>query len=240
MSYYEYDTGYYEPSELDILLDEYIEKMKSVLLGSVQQEIESLRKENTELKEKEKGFIDRERQLSYKERDLKNKADNLKREVENEFYNKTVTENLEKVLDTIDVYYAGVEYKQGKKCNLCNDNRELVAIFPNGTEQHKRCDCAKEYRFYTPMMSTNKMLKIKQRKGQYNYPKRFIFESSYKANPRDDYDYGYDSFKLIYFFDKFGEDVKGTHKNRGYGENIAFYNEKACKKYCDWLNDKEE
>lgn len=236
MSYYESDTGYYEPSELDMLMEDYVEKMKSILLGTVQQEIETLKKENTKLREKGKDFEDRERQISYKERDLNNKADNLKREVENEFYNKTVAENLEKVLDNIDVYYAGVESRQDKKCNLCNDNRELIATFADGTEQHKRCDCAKEYNYYIPMASTNKVLKIKQRNGNYNYPRRFVFESSYKSNTRDDYDYSYDNFKLTYFFDKFGEDVKETHKNKGYNEKLAFYNEKACQEYCDWLN----
>ena len=94
---------YYEPSSLDMLLTEYNEKMQSILLDSIKNEITELKEENKKLKEKEKNFADRERAIVNKERDLEYKATNLKKEVETEFYKTTVSDNLQKFLDVVEV-----------------------------------------------------------------------------------------------------------------------------------------
>lgn len=52
MGYYEPDTEYFEPHELEVILDEYKEKCKAILIQEVCQEIEKLKQENGEYKDR--------------------------------------------------------------------------------------------------------------------------------------------------------------------------------------------
>ena len=48
--YYEYDTGYYEPSVMDELLEEFQSKCKEILLDDINSEIGAIKHENEYLK----------------------------------------------------------------------------------------------------------------------------------------------------------------------------------------------
>lgn len=74
MTYYEYDTDYFEPSEVDELFKEFQEKCMDILCGNVKSEIGEilernsiLLRENQELKKKNKQF---EKDISIKEKSL--------------------------------------------------------------------------------------------------------------------------------------------------------------------------
>jgi len=81
---------YYEPSEVDQLVEEFKDKIREHLLPNIREEIERLNKENNDLKNKNEEYRKRESEISSKERDLKYKAENLKREVEREFYQSNI------------------------------------------------------------------------------------------------------------------------------------------------------
>lgn len=48
------------------------------------------------------------------------------------------------------------------------------------------------------------------------------------------------NLKLKKIFDDFTDETKEYHKQKRYGERIAFRSQDACQKYCDWLNEKKE
>jgi len=85
MDYDEFEN-YYEPSEIDQLVEEFRDKCREHLLPNIREEIDRLNKENTELKRKNDEYKTKESEINSKERELKYKEDNLKREVEREFY----------------------------------------------------------------------------------------------------------------------------------------------------------
>ena len=47
-------------------------------------------------------------------------------------------------------------------------------------------------------------------------------------------------FKIEKIFDDFTDETKEYHKQKRYGERIAFRSQAACQKYYDWLNEKKE
>jgi len=77
MSYYD-EEQYFEPSEADILLSEYQQKMKEVLISSVKNEIEAIKEENERLKVENEKLNKRFRNIELEEQQLEFKKKNLK------------------------------------------------------------------------------------------------------------------------------------------------------------------
>lgn len=140
--YPEYDD-FYEPSEVEMFFDEMKEKFREILREDVNSEISRLTKENIELRQKVKEYNDKNLDFSCRERDLQYKIDNYKREVEKDFYNKTMEEVFEKLLEDSEVWYAERVPHEKPKCNLCNEERKLVAVYPNGETVTKECECSR-------------------------------------------------------------------------------------------------
>lgn len=136
------------------------EKFREILREDVNSEINRLTKENAELRQKVKEYNDKNWDLSRRENDLQYKIDNYKREVENDFYNKTMEEVFEKLLEDSEVWYAEHVPHEKPKCNLCNEERKLVAIYPNGETVTKECDCSRPIYIYEPVISLNKEIKF--------------------------------------------------------------------------------
>lgn len=240
MSYYEDD--FYEPSDGELFFDEMKEKFREILCEDVNSELSRLKKENTELRETVKEYNDKKMELSRRERDIQYKEDNLKRDVEKEFYNRTMDEVFEHLLEDSEVWYAERVPHKKPKCNLCNEEREMIATYPNGDIVKKQCDCANPLYVYEPVISINKQIKFnKAYKPRYSGDKKVYFTKKYSPNKdyADAYDY-YSEFRIENIFDELNEDVKEYHEAMRYGEKIAFRNKEACQKYCDWLNEKQK
>ena len=235
--YSDYDD-YYEPSEEEIFFNELKEKFKETLKADVRQKIENLKEENKNLRKEINEYKSKEKELKGKEGYLRHREENYKREVENDFYKKTIEEVFEKLLQDSDVWYAEFVSHMKPKCNLCDKNRELVAIYPDDTITKKSCKCSEKIYSYEPVISHNREIKFhKAYNPIYSCDKKIYFKTNYKPNKShaDTYDY-YSEFRIEKIFDKFSDDVKLYDSQKRYGEKIGFRNEKACQEYCDWLN----
>ena len=135
---YDYDN-YYEPSEGEQFFDEMKEKFREILKSDIDSKIKQLTKENAELRKTVKEYNDKKMELAERERAILYKEDNFKREVEREFYRKTIEEAFENLLENSEVWYAERVPHKKPKCDLCNDDREMVATYPNGEVIKKKC-----------------------------------------------------------------------------------------------------
>ena len=227
---------YYDPSEGELFFDEMKEKFREILREDVNSELSRLTKENAELRKIVKEYNDKKMELTRRERDVQYKEDNLKRDVEREFYSKTMDEVFEHLLEDSEVWYAERVPHEKPKCDLCNEEREMIATYPNGEVVKKQCDCAKPTYVYEPVISVNKQIKF--HKSYKSSGKKCYFTKNYKPNKdyAEAYDY-YCEFRIEKIYDEFNDEVKEYHKAKRYGEKIAFRNKEACQKYCDWLNE---
>ncbi len=162
------EEPYYEPNIADEILFEYQQKMKDALLESVKHEIKQVKNENVRLKKENEECRKRENNIASKERDLKYKEENLKREVTNEFYQTNIGDTLKRYIEDSEVWFADIENYQKSKCNLCNENRELIAKFPNGKTTKTDCACAKTLSRYIPNLSMIDLIKFYKRDSRYS------------------------------------------------------------------------
>lgn len=241
MSYFD-EEDFYEPSDGEPFFDEMKEKFREILREDVNSKLSRLTKENAELRKTVKEYNDKKMELSRRERDIQYKEDNLKRDVEKEFYNKTMDEVFEHLLEDSEVWYAEHVPHEKPKCNLCNEDRELIATYPNGEIVKKQCDCARPLFVYEPVISLNKQIKFhKAYKPRYSDHKKCYFTKNHRPNKdyADAYDY-YSEFRIENIFEEFNDDVKEYHEAMRYGEKIAFRNKETCQKYCNWLNEQQK
>jgi regulator of replication initiation timing len=232
-----YEEPYYEPSVADEILIEFQQKMKDVLLESIKSEIKSIAEENSTLRAENKKLKEKQHEVDRRERDLKYKEDNLKREVEKEFYQSNIGDTLKQYIEDCEIWFADVERYQNKKCDLCNEERELIVKFPNGKITKTDCDCAKFLSKYIPALSTISLIEFGKRNSRYSSERKFYLSRSYSPpENRLDYDYEYQEFKIYHVVDEFNENTIELHENKKYSERLGFRSKEECQKYCDWLN----
>ena len=242
MDYDDYE-GYYEPSEVDQLVEEFKDKIREHLLPNIREEIERLNKLNFELKQKNEKYKKRESEINAKERDLKYKEENLKREVEKEFYESNIGDTLKDYIEKSEVYFADSKGLRQDKCSLCNGKRKLVANFPNGKTTETNCDCSNLIHKFVPEASELSLIKFNKRDSRYQSERKFYISKTYIPSKESSYrdDYSYNEFKLCQIANEFNEDIKELHETKEYGTKIGFKSKEECQKYCDWLNrDKTE
>lgn len=239
---YEDYVGYYEPSPVDELVSEFRDKCKEFILPDVKAEIDRLNQENIELKAKNEGYRKREHEISKIEIDLKFKSDNLKREVEREFYKSNIGDTLKEYIENAEVWFADNRAFPQEKCDLCNEDRKLVAKFPNGKKTETNCECSTPIYKYVPDTSELSLIKFNKKDSNYQSDRKFYLSASYTPSKeyRESYDYSYNEFKLCQIVDKFSDDVKALHGTKNYGTKIGFKNIEECQKYCDWLNENKD
>ena len=119
-------------------------------------------------------------------------------------------------------YRASPEYKQGSKCDRCDDYRRFHFVSPMGRNMTEECSCAKKICTYSP--KEVKLLRF--------YAGKEIVDTYFEQVERDE---DYDSYSLCtQIYDKTKkpfEDINWFY--------TVFLREEDCQKYCDWLNKKE-
>lgn len=233
----DFDDYFYEPSEGELFFDEMKEKFMGILKEDVNSELNKLRSENAKLRKIVEEYENVKSELSIKKSSLEWKIKNVRNEVERDFYNKAIEEVFEQLLEDEEVWYAEKVPHEKPKCKLCNEERNLIAIFPDGETKTKKCECSKPTYVYEPVTSINREIKFHKSYKKSGSNKRLYFVKSYQPNKNyaDAYDC-YAEFKINTIYDDFTEEVKEYHKIKSYGEKIAFRSQAACQKYCDWLN----
>jgi len=238
--YDDYEERYYEPSQLDIIVDEYKEKCKEVLLQDVKNEMARLRNENANLKSINESYIKRENEISQKERQLKYDSDNLKRNVETQFYAEKMIDTISRFIEDSIVWYPETEYYQGEKCKFCDKDRKISAKYPNGEIVTKACECAKNLSRYVPKTSELTTIKLHKEHSRYLSDRKFYLYACREQNPDKSYDYGSSDFSLTFVRDNFDEEIIEYHAKKKYGEKIGLRSQEECQKYCDWLNEQKK
>jgi len=239
MSYEDYEN-YYEPSEVDELVEEFKDKIREYILPDIKSEIERITKENLELKASKREYQNLEHELRQKQRELEWKEKNLKAEVEREFNKKNIDDVLEDYIEKSEVWFGDSKSFKGEKCSLCDEERKLKAIFPNGEIAIIMCDCNKFYYKYVPEYALLTSIDFYKRDENYrgDYKKFYLHRSFTPAKEyRDRNDESYRCFSLCHILEKFEESTKELHKDTNYDTKIGFTTIEECQKYCDWLEE---
>ena len=220
MSYY--DEGFYhEPSEFEMLVDEF----KGSLLKSVKEdyteEMEKLRKENEELQSVKKNFEEIKKSYNNKKRELEYEYQNLKGNVRRERLNELMKE-LE-----VELYSVSSRGKSLPKCDKCDEQRRLNYTTPTGRETYESCECATKVQMYEPIPIIMRSFSIRDGKG-------FAWYKIVDKSTRDEYlSYYEDSIsgnELITSEDQF--------KDIGYSYKTLFQTKEIAQKFCDYKNSK--
>lgn len=216
---------YYEPSQADMIMAEYQEKLKEALKDSVKNYIENVKKENEKLKKDNEKLQKLVAEIEDKERELEYQKSNLMREVRRE--------RLSILLEDFQVimYKVGNAYKEQPKCNKCNDKRKIVFISPLGNTFSESCTCAERLSYYIPEEQIATEFKID---NYFNKDKLIVWYKNHKEKNSDDYcSYSSSSvIKTIYEPNLRFEEIEKR--------DMFFRSKEDCQKYCDWLNENKK
>lgn len=238
MGYWDFEEPVWEPSEADDLFDEIKQKLIDSAKSSLKNDMESLITRNNYLEKRNKELEDREQSLNQKERELEYKSKDIRGAVEREFYKTAVEDVFRDALNKSHIWVAQSVAHKKPKCNLCDENRQWSAIWPDGTISNKKCTCAiPEYWFEPTELIANLLRYTYQDSDNVSY-RHYNLNRTYTAVGDKWNDYSYAEFSVIAVFDNFCDDVLTIHDKLGYEKYIGFTSKEECQKYCDWLNGK--
>lgn len=250
MSYFDdYAAEYadlFEPSEADEIFEELKEKLVNSAKDSIKKELEQLRTENARLRKSNSDIQGELFNAKNKLSNLEQKEKSLRNEVKKEFYANELEPIFDDLFNHTEVWYAKHIGHERPKCNLCDDDRYMIATFPDGSTQMKRCSCANLDYFYEPCTSqcyTARFYKTKvspekiARANPHFYIKEF-------HEPNKEWVDAYDNYATFYIprvFEVFDDEVINFHnKEIRCSDHIAFTSREECLKYCEWLNKEKE
>lgn len=212
MSYY--DEPYYEPTPADMIFEEANQKLKEVLKESIKHHVESVTKENEELKIENKKLQNKVSDINRRERNLEEERKNMKRLTLSELMG-----DREMIMWKAD-YHREIS----EPCGKCDTNRKVTFKTPLGKEMKELCSCYASKNVYEPVKSICYEMKKNGRDQSL-----IMWFKSYS-----DSDDGYSSSTAIY---KVWKDEKYEDIDK---YNWRFKTKDDCKKYCDYINTKEE
>jgi hypothetical protein len=229
MGYFDDDyESYYEPTEFDIISNEFVNKMKDCLKQEVKDYYLGIQKVNEYLKKQNEELKKKDMEVCRKEIELNSKLKTL----EHDFMRSKFSEKLKPFEKDFYVYYADSSSKMIPKCNLCDDNREVTFTSPSGKTVKQRCECNKSYTYYKPKKT--KIINLWLSKDSWNN-RPFTITAKYQDNRDDEH---YCDFKINEVIEKFIEENAEHYQSGDWKGSTGFTTKEECKKYCDWLNKK--
>lgn len=213
----DYWDDYYEPSEFDIMMSEFKQSIVDNTRQEIKERIQKLEKENAELQEVKKNWNQIKKEHESAIRELRYKTENAEKEAKKQ-----------RAADILKMI-AGKGYRpycifeKLPKCNKCDVNRRIHYVSPMGRQMMEDCECAKQKRHYSPKEVKCLKFSIDNTIHSYNF------------EPADE-----DSYRDIWstqadFYQELPENLESISCYRA-----VFFNEEECKKYCDWMNEKDE
>lgn len=237
MSYWDYEEPVWEPSEADELFDEMKSKLVEAAKASLKNDMESLKRRNEYLEKRNKELEDKAQEVLSKESDLEYKSRNLRREVEKEFYNTAINDLFKDAVEQSQLWFADNKPHEKPKCDKCDEDRNWVLTWPDGTTTSKRCTCSQSDYWYEPEETWIDTLKYKIKDSNYQSQRYYRLDRSYQYTGDSNWSYcSYSDFGIQFVYDKFCEDVIKKREQLEYGKKIGFKSKEECQKYCDWLN----
>lgn len=221
------DYEYYEPGQAEMIMDEFMGKMREALSDTAKNEIETLRRENEALKESNAKLRKRDGEVSLKARQLEDKEKDLERA----FYRKKFNEFLEPFLNNIEVYFASHEPHTQPKCEFCDDERKLIFAANNGKTTVQMCECAQRKYWHEPKKTSLQVIEFYKRDWN---GKEFVATAHF--DPKSDYDDRYLSAEIRMIVDRFSDETLQMIDSLKYRDKAVFKSQEECQKYCDQLN----
>lgn len=240
-SYWDYEEPVWEPSEADELFDEMKSKLVEAAKASLKHDMESLKRRNEYLEKRNKELEEKAKEVSRKESDLEFKSRNIRREVEKEFYKTAIDDLFKDVIEQSQLWFADNKPHEKPKCDKCDEDRNWVLTWPDGTTTSKKCTCSKPDYWYEPQETWIDTLKYKIKDSDYQSERYYRLDKSYQYTGDSRWDYCSSiDFGILFVYDKFCEDVIEKNEQPGYGKRIGFKSKEECQKYCDWLNRRKD
>lgn len=224
MGYWEYDTGYYEPSEFD----EKCEELKGYLRDSVTKELkeklETLQKENERMKDIVDNYDAKVRELDAAKEKFKFDERNLRDKIRSEVRRERLSKLLED-FQTMLYQVLNIPVEQ-PKCDKCNANRMIEFFSPSGQRYTEKCQCAKRLPHFEVIQANCVEFKLMGDKicGWYSRCDLSNTEEYYHISGEYVADKMYD-----------GRDFASIDNYY----NVYFRDKATAQKYADWLNDNE-
>lgn len=219
MSYYDEDF-YQEPSEFDILVEDFKKSLAESVKGEHVAEIEKLRKENAELQDVKANFNGIVDSYKKEKRDLEYQYDQLKRNVRRERLSELLKEF------EVELYTVSSKSKSKPKCDKCDDKRRIYYTTPLGNETYENCECSSRVSVYEPhpIILTSFSIRNGEAKVWYRV----------KSDRNDEW--------LSYYEDEIsGSELvvdESQFEGIGYAYKTLFKDEETAQKYCDYKNSK--
>jgi hypothetical protein len=216
---YDYED-FYEPSEFESNVEQLKDTLKSSVKQEIQDELERLRKENSELQEIKNTMSKYKNEQSAKMRELEQAKSNAIYTVRNE--------RLAELIASVNplLYQVGTKSTRGEKCDKCDSNRQIEYTTPLGRIAKEYCPCG-DYQttfIVEPVIATQ--LRI-NRYGDQKPPVQVWYRTERKLNSDDDYAF---MCKDVNVYQE-GVDLASLDRYK-----VWFEKEADCQKYCDWLN----
>lgn len=213
-----FDEEFYnEPSEYDLMVEEFKESLAESVKDEYLVEMKRLKEENEELQDIKEDFT--RIKESYRRKEM---------ELEYEKRRAVATVRRERLLDLLQdnkviMYRATIEYYKKPKCDKCDDNRKIHYKTPLGKDEYEMCDCSKRSRYYKPsefilyeLLLNNSTKNVVTWYRESSDDRVLLDDSQHLENTYNkDMDY---------------EDVN-TY-------STFFKTEKECQDYCDWANER--
>ena len=228
MGYFEYDTGYYEPSEFEIKCEELMDMLRANVTDELKSELDTLRKENASMRDIVNNYDAKVKELESMKRKFQFEESTMRRQIEQEVRRERLSKILEDFQTTIYCVYN--QGKERPKCDKCDDDRIVHFKSPNGRDMTETCSCKNHNPYYIVQEAECKEFKISDfetRRGQLVgwYSRHDIYGED------DDY-YTSATFCSNKMYN--GQDFS-TIK---YPYDVYFYDKETAQKYADWLNEK--
>lgn len=206
---------YFESSDFYDAIEDFKKKLKQSVKAEIDCEISRLRKENEELQEVKENFKWIKEECNRKIHDAKQMR--LK-EVMEKF--KVVTWRPIK------------QYQYIKKCNKCDEKRNIQIVLPSGTPVNDRCKCNMYKTVYHPEEMILYELTDTGTK----------FSASYIPNKN------YDEYELDLYIPEIqpseiinqNQDVDFSELEKKRHDDVFFSTKSGCQKFCDYLNNLEQ
>ena len=223
MGYWEYDTGYYEPSEFDEKCEELKDYLRDSVTKELKEKLETLQKENEHMKDIVDNYDAKIRELETAKEKFKFDERNLRDKIKSEVRRERLSKLLEDFQTTLyQVRNVGVEQP---KCDKCDTNRNVEFFSPSGRRYSEPCQCAKRLPYYAVDPSDCAEFRMLDGKLCGWYSRREL------SNDEDYY------HNAQYVADKMYDGRDFASIDNYY--NVYFRDEATAQKYADWLNDNE-
>jgi len=237
--YMHQDDYFEELNEFEYQIEEFKTSLLIAVKKEHQDEIVRLYNENARLSAIESEMKKKMDLLDRELINIERKKKNLKSEVESEFWALTINDVIDRIVDECIVWYAESVGHQQDKCGLCNNERKLIALFPDFSEVSKKCECSNRLYSYEPEISQVKKIKIAKKDSYYRSDRNFFLTKTFIPSDSSN-DYSHGELSIGHVVTIFCEETKILHNDKKYGEKIAFTSKEECQKYCDWLNEGEK